>query len=78
MVPDPDEEEVEYVRLYDGRERHWKMFFEDNDGWVDNQKMILNNKRWGVYMNKKEVLIKGGCFVKVSGSNRKKVIWIVV
>ena len=48
------------MRLYDERERHWKMFFEDNDGWVDNQKMILNNKRWGVYMNKKEALIKDG------------------
>ena len=43
-----------------------------------DQKVILHTNRCYVYMNKKEVLIKGGCFVKVSGSNRKKVLWEVV
>ena len=58
MVPDPDEEEVEDVRLDNERERHWRMFFEDNDGGVDDQKVILHNKMWDVYMNEKEALIK--------------------
>ena len=51
MEPDPDEEEVEDVRLENKRECHWKMFFEDNDGGVDDQKAILNNKSWDVYLN---------------------------
>ena len=65
---------MEYVRLYDERERHWKMFFEDDDGGVDDQKLIMHNKRWDVYMNKKEALIKGGYSVEVSGSDWNKVI----
>ena len=51
------------MRLEDKRECHWRMFFEDNDGGLDDQKVILNIKRWDVYMNKKEAFIKGGYYV---------------
>ena len=44
---------MEDVRLDDEMERHWRIFFEDNDGGVDNQKVILHNKKWDVYMNEK-------------------------
>ena len=74
----PNEQDMEYVKLDDERECHWGMGFEENYVGVYDQKVILHTNRCYVYMNKKEVLIKGGCFVKVSGSNRKKVIWIVV
>ena len=50
---DPDEEEMEDVKLYDERERHWKMVFEDNDGGVDNEKAFLHDKRWDIYVNEK-------------------------
>ena len=52
--------------------------FEDNDGGLDDQKVILHNKMWDVYMNYKEALIKGGCSVEVSGSDGYKVLWEVV
>ena len=54
------------------------IFFQDNDGWLDDQKVILHNKRRDVYMNKKEAIIKGGYFVEVSGSDKKKILWEVV
>ena len=44
---------MEDVRLDDERERLWRMFFDDNNGGVDDEKMILHNKMWYVYMNKK-------------------------
>ena len=39
---------------------HWRIFFEDNDGGVDDNNALLHSKRWVVYVNKKENLIKGG------------------
>ena len=66
------------MKLDDERECHWGMGFEEKCGGVDDQKVIIHDKRWDVYMNKKEALIKGGYSLEVSGSNRKKVIWIVV
>ena len=44
MGPDPDEEEVEDVRLDKKRESQWKIFFEENDGGLENQKVILHNE----------------------------------
>ena len=58
--PDPDEEDMAGVRLDNKRERNWRMVFEDNDGGVGDQKSVLHAKRWDVYINEKEVLIKGG------------------
>ena len=39
------------------------MGFEDNDGGVDDNKALLHSKRWNVYMNENENLIKGGYLV---------------
>ena len=45
---------------------------------MDGQISMLLNKRWDIYMNKKEAIIKGGCSFKLSSSDRKKFIWEVV
>ena len=45
---------------------------------MDNEKEILHAKKWGIYMNKKRLLIRGRYSVKVLGSDRKKVVWEVV
>ena len=58
-----DEEEAEDVKLDNKRERHWRMMFKDDDGGVDDKKGILHIKRWDVYMNEKENIIKGGYYV---------------
>ena len=50
----PDEEEMEYVKLYDERERHWRMIFEENDGGMGDKKALIPAKRWDVYVNKNE------------------------
>ena len=70
---DTDNEEMEDVKLDDGRERHWRIFFEDNGGGVDDKKVLLHAKRWDAYVNEKEKLIKGGYLVEVVVSDRKKV-----
>ena len=47
---DPDEEEMESVKLDDGMERHWRMVFEDNDGGVDDKKCngaVKKGGPWG-------------------------------
>ena len=49
MEPDPDEEEIYYVVLDDGRERHWRMVLEDNSGGVDGKKALLHANKWYVY-----------------------------
>ena len=45
MEDNPDEEEMEDVKLDDEREIHWKMVFRDNYGGVDDKKSFLNAKR---------------------------------
>ena len=54
MDPHPDEEEVEYLILDNKREHHWRMVFEDNDGGVDNEKVVLHANRWDFYMNEEK------------------------
>ena len=78
MEDDTDEEDMEYVRLDDERERHWKMGFEDNYEGVDDKKALLYAKRWAVYVNEKEDIIQGGYSVEVLSSDGKKVLWEVV
>ena len=56
---DPDEEEMDGVNIDDKRERHWINVFEDNEGGVDDKKALLHAKRWGLYINKKESIVKG-------------------
>ena len=51
---------------------------EDNDGGVDDAKALLHAKRWDIYVNEKEKLVKGGYSVEVVGHDKKKVIWEVV
>ena len=59
MEDNPDEEEVDDINLEDKREHHWRMVFEDNDGGVDEEKGLLHDKRWDIYVNEKEKLVKG-------------------
>ena len=75
---DPDEDEMDDVNLDDKRERHWRMAFEYNDGGVDDAKALLHAKRWDIYANEKEKLVKGGYSVEVVGNDKKKVLWEVV
>ena len=51
VVQDNDEEEMEGVKLDYVREHHWRMVFEDNYGGADDKKVLINAKRWDVYMN---------------------------
>ena len=53
MEDDPEEEDIEDVKLDNKREHHWRMFFEDNNGGVDNKKALPHVKRWYVYVNEK-------------------------
>ena len=75
---DPDEEEMDDINLDDKRERHWRMVSEDNDGGVDDAKTLLYAKRWDIYVNEKENLVKGGYLVEVVVHDKKKVLWEVV
>ena len=75
---DPDEEDMEDTNLDDEREPHWRMVFEENDGGVDDAKALLYAKRWDLYVNEKENIVKGGYLVAVVGHDKKKVIWEVV
>ena len=78
MEDDPDEEETKKLNLDNKRERHWRMVFEDNHGGVDDAKELLHAKRWCIYVNEKEKLVKGGYLVKVLGYDKKKVLWELV
>ena len=42
MEDDPDKEEMDDINLDKGRERHWMMVFEENDGGVYNAKELLH------------------------------------
>ena len=66
------------VNLDDRRERHWKIVFKENDGGMDDAKTLLHAKRCYIYINKKEMLIKGRYLVEGFGHEKKKVILEVV
>ena len=78
MENDPDEEEIDEVNIDDERERHWRNVFEDNEGGVDDKKELLHAKRWDLYVNKKEQLVKGNYSMEIVGHNKKKLLWEVV
>ena len=78
MEENLDEEDMKDVKLDDDRERHWRIFFEDNDGGVDDKKSWIHDNRWDVYMNEKKRLIKGGYWVYGVDSGGKKLILEVV
>ena len=73
MEDDPDEEDMEDVNLDKERERHWRMVSKDNTRGLDNAKALLHAKRWDLYVNEKENLVKGGYLVEVVGHDKKKV-----
>ena len=54
----PDEEEEYDINIDDKRGRHWRNVFKDNEGGVD-EKSLLHAKRWDLYLNEKEKLVKG-------------------
>ena len=78
MDNDPDEEEMDNLNIDDERERHWRNVFEDNEVGVDYKKALLNAKRWDLYVNKKEHLVKGKYLVEVAVHDNKKVLWELV
>ena len=53
MEDNPNEEEMDDFNLEDERESHCRMFFEENDGGVEDAKVLLHAKRWDVYVNEK-------------------------
>ena len=57
---DTDKEETEDVNLNNERERQWRMVFKDNDGGVEDAKVLLHTKRWYIYVKEKEKIVKGG------------------
>ena len=77
MDNDPDEEDTNDINIDDKRERHWRNFFEDNEGGVDD-KALLHAKCWDLYLNEKESLVKGKYLVEVFGHDKKKLLWGVV
>ena len=46
-------------------------------GGMYNSKTLLHARRWEVYVNEKENLVKGGHLVEVVGNEKKKVLWKV-
>ena len=77
MEIDPDEEEKYDINIKDERECHWRNVFKENEGGVD-EKALLHAKRWDLYLNEKEILVKGKYLVEVVGHDKKKVLWEVV
>ena len=78
MEDEPDEEEMAGVNIDDERERHWRMVLEENEGGVDDKKVLLYTKRWDSYVNDKEQLVKGKYSVEVFGHDKNKVLWEMV
>ena len=66
------------VRLGDEIECHWGVIFDEHYGGVYDDKSMLHDKRWVIYMNDKKALISCGYSVEVSGFDGRKVIWEVV
>ena len=58
-----DDREMEDLRLENERELYYSMGLEENEGLVDDEKLILHAKRWDVYMNNKLSLIKARYYV---------------
>ena len=74
---DTDEEDKDENNIDDERGRHWRNVFEDKEGGVD-EKALLHAKRWDLYLNEKEKLVKVKYSVEVVGHDKKNVIWEVV
>ena len=68
-----DDSNIDYER-----ECHWRMVSEENCGGVDDRKALLHSKRWYLYVNEMENIIKGGYMVEVVCHDRRRVIWELV
>ena len=42
---------MEDLKLENDRGHPWRMVFEENDGGVDDKKLLLHSKRWYIYVN---------------------------
>ena len=51
---------------------------EDSDGGVEDAKTLLHAKRWDIFVNEKENILKGGYLLEVVGHDKKEVLWEVV
>ena len=51
---------------------------EENGGGFDGVKPLIHAKRWDVYANEKEKIVKRGYSVEVVVHEKKKVLWEVV
>ena len=69
---------MDQVNLDDKRGCHWRMVLKDSDGEVDDEKALLHAKRWDLYVNEKEKLVKGEYSVEVVVHEKKKVLCEVV
>ena len=78
MEDNTDEEDMGDDNLDDERERHWGMAFEENYVGVEDAKALIHAKRWDVYVNEKENLVKGGYSVEVVSHDKKEIVWEVV
>ena len=54
------------------------MAFEENDGGVDDAKALLHVKRWYLYVNVKEWLVKGGYSVEVVDHDKEQRTWRMI
>ena len=54
------------------------MGFEDYEGGIYGEKVLLHAKIQEVYMSDKLAFIKGGYYVKVSSSEGKNMLWEMV
>ena len=45
------DEDMDDVYLDIERERHWRMVFEENDGEVDDNKALIHDTIWYLYVN---------------------------
>ena len=71
---DHDEEGMDYVNIDNERERQRRMVFKENKGGVDDKKALIHAKRWDLYVNEKEQLVKGKYLVEFFGHDKKKVL----
>ena len=47
-------EDMKYVRPNNEREHQWMMYFEENEGGMDENKSLLHANRYNVYIIEKQ------------------------
>ena len=56
----------------DKRERHWRMFFKDNNGGVDGTNALIHDKNWYVQNSDRKALVKGSIQLRFLTSTGKR------